>query len=405
VEQDPTSPVPDDDVPPGSLGRMIERLRSAQIGALYLEASDGRRYQVIGAEPGPTAHVVLRQRRALRRFLLGGAVGAAEAYIDGDWDTPDLSATLEFFAANETALQAGFGGNAAGRAVRRLYHMLRVNTRRGSRRNIAAHYDLGNAFYESWLDQSMTYSCAIFDKSDEELEQAQAEKYNRLCERLAVGADHHVLEIGCGWGGFAEHAAKTTGCKVTGITISREQYDHACRRIHEAGLAERVAIRFQDYRDVDGHYDRVASIEMFEAVGERYWPVFFGKVRDNLASGGRAALQIITIDDLIFERYRKSADFIQRYIFPGGVLPSRTALVREATEAGLAWIGDQDFGRHYADTLAQWRDRFAAARSRIESLGYPDRFRRLWDFYLAYCEAGFRTGRIDLLQISLARRA
>jgi cyclopropane-fatty-acyl-phospholipid synthase len=371
---------------------------------LAIEFGDGRCHELAGPAPGPRAHVRLRNRRAIGRFVIGGAIGAAEAYVDGDWDTPDLSATIEFFARNEAGFGRSFGGNLALRALHRLYHMTRLNTRRGSRRNIAAHYDLGNDFYRAWLDPGMTYSCAIFDEPGAgSLEVAQQGKYRRLGDRLAVGSDHHVLEIGCGWGGFAEYIASTRGCRVTGITISRAQYEHARRRVHEAGLAERVAIRFQDYRDVSGRYDRIASIEMFEAVGSQYWPVFFNKLRDGLTAGGRAALQIITIDDQLSARYRKSADFIQRYIFPGGVLPSRSALAREVADAGLAWLDDQGFGRHYAATLAVWRSRFAAARARVDALGYPDRFRRLWDFYLAYCEAGFRTGRTDLLQISLGR--
>jgi cyclopropane-fatty-acyl-phospholipid synthase len=342
--------------------------------------------------------------RAFRRFRLGGAVGGAEAYIDGDWDAVDLSAALEFFARNEGEIGRGFGGGLPSRVVRRLYHLARANTRRGSRRNIAAHYDLGNDFYEAWLDPSLTYSCAVFDSSHRPtLETAQAAKYRLLCDRLDVSADHHLLEIGCGWGGFAEFVAKEVGCKVTGVTVSKEQHDHARRRIYKAGLAERVSIEFRDYRDIDGRYDRIASIEMFEAVGERYWPIFFEKLRDGLSAGGRAALQIITIEDGAFQRYRRGTDFIQRYIFPGGVLPSRAALTREVASAGLAWLGDEGFGRHYAETLAAWRSRFAAARDKVEALGYSERFRRMWDFYLAYCEAGFRTGRTDLLQVSIGR--
>jgi cyclopropane-fatty-acyl-phospholipid synthase len=388
---------------PRWLGVFGSRLREYGCGALRVDLGDGRCFEFAGGLPGPRAHVTVRRRRVFRRFHLGGAIGAAEAYIDGDWDAVDLTSTLEFFARNEVQFDIGMVGSVPLRLMRRLYHLTRANTRRGSRRNIAAHYDLGNEFYEAWLDAGMAYSCAIFEREKSDLERAQTDKYRRLCERLALGPDHHLLEIGCGWGGFAEYVAASSGCKVTGVTISREQHDHARRRIYEAGLAERVAIELRDYRDVRGRYDRIASIEMFEAVGERYWPVFFDKLRDSLKAGGRAALQIITIDDERFEGYRLSTDFIQRYIFPGGVLPSRAVLAREVAEAGLAWLGDQGFGRHYATTLAMWRSRFAAARGRITALGYPERFRRMWDFYLAYCEAGFRTGRTDLLQISLGR--
>jgi len=390
------------------LARKGRRFEDVAAGTLVVEFADGQRLEYSGSYPGPNAHILVRNQRAFRRFHLGGAIGGAESYIDGDWDALDLSAALEFFARNETGLGGGFSGGRLARAVRRFYHLTRANTRWGSRRNIAAHYDLGNDFYEAWLGPGMTYSCAIFESGrvpirEADLEAAQIDKYRRLCDRLAIGPDHHLLEIGCGWGGFAEYVASEVGCKVTGITISKEQHDHARRRIYRAGLAERVSIDFQDYRDIAGCYDRVASIEMFESVGERYWPIFFGKLKDNLSDGGRAALQIITIDDGRFERYRRSTDFMQRYIFPGGVLPSRAALAREVADAGLIWFGDEGFGRHYADTLSVWRERFAVARARIEALGYPDRFRRMWDFYLAYCEAGFRTGRTDLLQISIGR--
>jgi cyclopropane-fatty-acyl-phospholipid synthase len=371
---------------------------------LVVDLPDGGRAKFCGSHLGPHAHIYVRNSRVFRRFHLGGVTGGAESYMDGDWDAVDLSAALEFFARNEAELTGQFAGGFAARLFRRMYHLTRANTRMGSRRNIAAHYDLGNHFYEEWLDRGMTYSCAIFEADRRQsLEAAQREKYRRLCDRLAVRPGHHVLEIGCGWGGFAEYVAKEVGCKVTGVTVSKEQHDHARRRIYEAGLSERVSIDFRDYRDVSGRYDRVASIEMFEAVGERYWPVFFGKLKDNLAAGGRAALQIITIDEGKFDRYRRGTDFIQRYIFPGGVLPSRAALIREVTNAGLVWFSDDQFGRHYAETLAIWRARFAAARDRIETLGYPDRFRRMWDFYLAYCEVGFRIGRTDLLQVSIGR--
>jgi cyclopropane-fatty-acyl-phospholipid synthase len=394
--------------PRNRLAQKGQRFEDRAAGSLVVDFTDGQRLEYSGSRPGPNAHITVRNRRAFRRFHLGGAIGGAESYIDGDWDTVDLSAALEFFARNEAELDGGFGGGRLAGLVRRLYHLTRANTRRGSRRNIAAHYDLGNEFYEAWLDPGMAYSCAIFEDDrapsrEADLATAQIGKYRRLCDRLAIGPDHHLLEIGCGWGGFAEYVASEVGCKVTGITISKEQHDHARRRIYNAGLAERVSIDFQDYRDIAGRYDRVASIEMFEAVGERYWPAFFGKLKDSLSAGGRAALQIITIDDGRFERYLRGTDFIQRYIFPGGVLPSRAALAREVADAGLTWLGDEGFGRHYAETLSVWRERFAAARARIEALGYPDRFRRMWDFYLAYCEAGFRTGRTDLLQISIGR--
>jgi cyclopropane-fatty-acyl-phospholipid synthase len=287
--------------------------------------------------------------------------------------------------------------------VNRLRHGLRGNSRAGARRNIHAHYDLGNEFYARWLDPSMTYSSARYEAPGQPLQAAQEAKYASLARQMALAADHHVLEIGCGWGGFAEFAAREVKAKVTAITISQAQFEFARKRMHDQGLAERADIRLVDYRDVEGRFDRVASIEMFEAVGEKYWPAYFGKIREALKPGGRAGLQIITIRDDLYAGYRRRADFIQKYIFPGGMLPSEARL-REVTErAGLAWEGVSRFGQHYADTLAEWAQRFEGAWGDIVGLGFDERFRRLWRFYLSYCEAGFRTGRTDVVQLSLAR--
>ena len=296
-----------------------------------------------------------------------------------------------------------FLGNPVVRAVNFIGHSLHANTRKGSRKNIHAHYDLGNAFYGQWLDPTMTYSSARYSRDGEPLELAQANKYRSLAQGMGLERDQSVLEIGCGWGGFAEYAAKEVGAKVTGITISQEQFDFARKRIFEQGLAERAEIRMVDYRDVQGQFDRVASIEMFEAVGERYWPTYFGKIRDVLRPGGRAGLQIITIRDEIFESYRRRADFIQKYIFPGGMLPSEARLKDVTGETGLAWTGITRFGQDYADTLAEWGRRFESAWDGIAALGFDERFRKLWRFYLSYCEAGFRTERTNVVQLSLSR--
>jgi cyclopropane-fatty-acyl-phospholipid synthase len=249
----------------------------------------------------------------------------------------------------------------------------------------------------------MTYSSARFERPGQALLDAQRNKYRTLAHGMDLRPDQRVLEIGCGWGGFAEFAAREVGARVTGITISREQYAFARQRIFEQGLAERAEIRLIDYRDVEGQFDRVASIEMFEAVGERYWPTYFGSIHERLRPGGRAGLQIITIRDDVFDRYRRRADFIQKYIFPGGMLPSEARLRQETDRAGLAWTGISRFGQHYADTLAAWGQRFEAAWDDIRRQGFDERFRRLWRFYLAYCEAGFRTGRTDVVQLGLAK--
>jgi cyclopropane-fatty-acyl-phospholipid synthase len=277
------------------------------------------------------------------------------------------------------------------------------NSRAGARRNIRAHYDLGNAFYARWLDAGMTYSSARFEHPGQPLAEAQHHKYATLARQIGLEARHHVLEIGCGWGAFAEFAAKEIGARVTALTISRAQHDFTAKRLFDAGLADRAQVRLQDYRDVSGSFDRVASIEMFEAVGEAYWPAYFAKIREVLEFGGRAGLQIITIRDELFRTYRVRSDFLRKYIFPGGMLPSERRLREEVERAGLEWKNIARFGQNYADTLAQWAARFEEAWDEIKGAGFDERFRRLWNFYLGYCEAGFRAQRTDVVQLSLAR--
>jgi len=286
--------------------------------------------------------------------------------------------------------------------VDRLQHRWRRNHRRGSRRNIAFHYDLGNDFYRLWLDPGMTYSAALFAEPGEPLEAAQGRKYQRVLDRLGARPRAHILEIGCGWGGFAEHAARQ-GFRVTGITLSREQLAFARKRIAAAGLEDRVELRLQDYRDVNERFDHVVSIEMFEAVGEQYWQTYFETVQRALKPGGRASLQVITIDAARYEAYQREADFIQKYVFPGGMLPSVPAFDAAAQAAGLVAHEREFYGRDYADTLRRWDASVCANRHGIAALGFDERFLRLWRYYLAYCEAGFRTGRIDLMQVALAR--
>ncbi len=377
--------------------------RNWAVGSLTFVMPGGQELRLSGLEPGPDGRLLVRDHRFMRRVLASGDIGFAEGYMAGEWDTPDLSALLEVFARNFDHLQRVTRGGPLMWAVNGLRHALRPNTRGGSKRNIHEHYDLGNAFYSRWLDPTMTYSSARYERPEQPLHEAQRAKYRSLAEGMELKPGHHVLEIGCGWGGFAEFAARDVGARVTAITISREQYDFARRRMFEQGLAERADVRLVDYRDVEGRYDRVASIEMFEAVGERYWGGYFAKVREALAPGGRAGLQIITIADELFDGYRKRADFIQKYVFPGGMLPSETRLRAETDRAGLAWQGVSRFGQHYADTLAEWAQRFEGAWGDIRRLGFDERFRRLWRFYLSYCEAGFRTGRTDVVQLSLGR--
>jgi cyclopropane-fatty-acyl-phospholipid synthase len=377
--------------------------RNWEAGRITFVTPQGAALPLQGRTAGPDAVIQIRSYRFIRRALLSGDIGFAEAYMAGEWDTPDLTAVLSVFALNFEQLKLVTEGAPLAGLVNRIAHALNANTRKGSRKNIHAHYDLGNAFYSRWLDPSMTYSSARFEHPGQALSDAQRNKYRTLAAEMDLRAGHHVLEIGCGWGGFAEFAAAEVGAKVTGITISREQYDYAAKRMFERGLNDRVDIRLVDYRDVEGGFDRVASIEMFEAVGERYWPTYFDKIRDVLAPGGRAGLQIITIQDRMFEDYRRRADFIQRYIFPGGMLPSEARLREETERAGFAWTGIGRFGRDYADTLAAWRKAFDAAWDDIRRLGFDERFRRLWRFYLSYCDAGFRTGRTDVVQLGLVK--
>lgn len=391
---------------PSRLMRAVLRLgQSLQVGTLVIILPDGSMRRFTGREAGPEATLIIHNDRIARRFLVGGSLGFCEGYLDGDWSSPDLAALFEVTLRNEQAFDRLLDGRRWYRLIQSLMRGLQVNSRRGSRRNIAYHYDLGNRFYEQWLDRSMTYSSALFDGSaGEDLTSAQTRKYAELARRMDLQAGHRVLEIGCGWGGFAEYAAGTVGAHVTAITISREQHDYATRRIAEAGLGDRVEVRLQDYRDVEGRFDRIASVEMFEAVGERYWPTFFRTVRDRLTEDGVAALQIITIADRYFETYRRGADYIQKYVFPGGMLPSPTELRRQTAEAGLAWRGDFRFGEHYARTLKEWRVRFLARWPEIAAMGFDNRFKRLWEQYLQYCEAGFTVGTIDVVQVALSRK-
>ncbi|MGI9509914.1 MAG: class I SAM-dependent methyltransferase [Geminicoccaceae bacterium] len=379
---------------------IAERL---QHGTLTIIAPDGEARSFEGPVEGPNALLRLNSLRAIRRFAVGGSLGFAEAYLDGDWDSPDLPALLELLVLNEATYQEQFYGRGWFRWLARLHHRLRPNSKRGSRQNILAHYDLGNAFYQHWLDPSMTYSSARFDMPNASLEAAQAAKYASLVEKLSVRADHHLLEIGCGWGGFAEFTAREVGARITAVTISDQQYAFVAERIQKAGLNDKVDIRLLDYRDIDGRYDRIASIEMFEAVGERYWPVYFDKLASTLKPGGIAGLQIITIADQYYDAYRRGADFIQRHIFPGGMLPSPGVLQRQLDHAGLKKLSETTFGLDYARTLAIWNKRFHEAWPDLLQLGFDQRFKRLWHYYLAYCEAGFKAGWTDVCQLALHR--
>jgi cyclopropane-fatty-acyl-phospholipid synthase len=389
---------------PASAKAVMLALLQIREGAILLTTPDGKALR-FGHGEGLQTTLKVNDWRFARRVLTNGDIGFAEGLMAGQWESEDLAALLTLIAANVERFTRLLEGSVLGKAMHWLRHLTNANTRLGSRRNILAHYDLGNRFYEAWLDRSMTYSSARFDEHVRDLESAQQAKYRALAEHLDLRPGDHVLEIGCGWGGFAEFAARDCGARVTGITISDEQFAYARERMAKAGLAGRVEIRRQDYRDVEGQFDKVASIEMFEAVGEEYWPAYFKKIADVLKPGGRAGLQIITIQDRLFEKYRRRTDFIQRYVFPGGMLVSIERLKQETAKAGLAWSKVEAFGQSYAETLAEWARRFQAKWNEISAMGFDERFKQLWLFYLGYCEAGFRTGRTDVVQLELAKPA
>jgi cyclopropane-fatty-acyl-phospholipid synthase len=372
-------------------------------GQLTIRFPNGQKLTFKGKSLGPIAELHVHDFKFVRRALAGGDIGLGEGYMEGEWSTPDLTALLSFFSVNLDSKPDIVAGGPVTRLFHWAYHQLRANTKSGARKNIEAHYDLGNDFYEKWLDPSMTYSSARYTKPEQSLEDAQHEKYRALADSIDLQEGDHVLEIGCGWGGFAEYAARDRGARVTCLTLSTEQREYAIERMDKLQLGDMVDIKLQDYRDETGVYDKIASIEMFEAVGQEYWPSFFNKVHDCLKPGGKAGLQIISIRDDLFETYAKRADFIQRYIFPGGVLPSLTRLKEEFASAQLKLDRVEAFATDYADTLADWMKRFTAAWSDIQPLGFDNRFRRMWEFYLAYCEAGFRTGRIDVAQYAVSR--
>ncbi|MFZ5779126.1 MAG: class I SAM-dependent methyltransferase [Pseudomonadota bacterium] len=373
--------------------RLLDHLAE---GSLVIVTPEGRRLARRGDRPGPEATLVLHRWRALRRLLIGGDIAFAEAYVAGDWSSPDLPAFVELAARNLPDIFSRISALPPMRLWNRIRHALRGNSPAGSRRNISFHYDLGNDFYRCWLDAGMNYSSALHLPPGRTLEEAQQAKLASIVQMLDVLPGQRVLEIGCGWGALAAAMARR-GAHVTGITLSHRQLAHAQAVIgNDAALSARTDLRLQDYRDVSGRYDRVVSIEMLEAVGEAYWPTYFAKLRECLAKGGTAVLQVITIAEDRFEAYRRNTDFIQRYIFPGGMLPTKTRIAEEARQAGLALVESRHFGTGYAQTLAAWRARFLEARRQVEDLGFGAEFQRLWDYYLAYCEGGFRAGAIDV---------
>lgn len=388
---------------PRYFNAVFDIARRLERGRLDFVLPDGRRFRAEGRAPGQAAELVVHDPDVFARLIREGDLGFCEAYLDGQWSSPDLQAFLDLMQAGNEGVYDGFPGMGLVRAWERLRFWLQSNSKRQARRNIAHHYDLGNDFYRLWLDRSMTYSSALFDTGQESLEAAQRRKYASMVDQMGAQPGDHVLEIGCGWGGFAEYAAGERGLRVTGLTISRAQHDYAVERIAKAGLSERVQIKLQDYRDETGRYDGIASIEMFEAVGERYWPVYFDKLRACLNPGRAATIQTITIADSRFDLYRRQVDFIQKYIFPGGMLPSPSALKREIARAGLQLKGSVEFGQSYSLTLRRWHETFNARWAEVAAQGFDERFRRMWNFYLTSCAGAFGGGNCDVTQITVTR--
>jgi cyclopropane-fatty-acyl-phospholipid synthase len=385
---------------PAQVQLLLRMLSRVEHGTLKLECPDGELLK-FGNED-PTVTLSLKSWEPFLAAIRSGDIGFAESYLQGEWQTDNLAKLIELFIHNRNALESAIYGSWWGSLLYRLKHLFNRNSRAGSRRNIHAHYDIGNSFYTLWLDPSMTYSSALFAQPDFTLQQAQHAKYERIFSEINVGAGSQVLEIGCGWGGFAELAAKK-GAHVTGLTLSTEQLDFAQKRLQYAGVSEKTELRLQDYRDTEGEFDGIASIEMFEAVGEEYWESYFACIAKNLKTGGRACVQTITIADDLFERYRKGTDFIQQYIFPGGMLPSPSIFRAHALRHGLSVVNELAFGIDYARTLSLWDLAFEKALPAIQAQGFDERFIRTWKFYLAYCEAGFRARSIDLFQFTLQK--
>ena len=384
--------------------QVIHLLQEIEHGCLHLELPNGMELTV--GHGTPDAHLSFNTWSAFRDVLAKGDIGFAEGYIAGAWHTADLTGVLTLLANNRSALDQAIYGRWWGRLYSRLRHLMNANTPEGSRRNIASHYDLGNDFYALWLDPTMTYSSARFDGDTTlSLQDAQTRKYQRMLNLLELPAGQSLLEIGCGWGGFAEHAARTAQHQVRGITLSREQLDFARARIRQSKLQNLCGFDLQDYREEARQYDGIVSIEMFEAVGEAYWPAYFATLKRSLKAGGRAVVQTILIDDALFDRYRTGSDFIQQYVFPGGMLPSSRRFSEEAARAGLAVTAEEHFGLDYAETLKRWRLAFHAEAEAVRRIGFDERFMRIWHFYLAYCEAGFRAGSIDVAQFRLEHAA
>ena len=377
--------------------------QKGQNGRIDFVLDDGRTFRAEGPGVGPICEIRIHNSGIFERLLREGQLGFCDAYLDGQWSTPNLQAFMDYIHADNDEVFDSFPGQKLVQLYERFRFWMQGNSKGQARKNISYHYDLGNDFYGLWLDKTMTYSSAIFADGQESLEKAQTAKYASMVDQMGVKAGDHVLEIGCGWGGFAEYAAKERGLNVTCLTISKEQIKYSQDRITAAGLQDLVTFKLQDYRDETGVYDGIASIEMFEAVGEKYWPSYFKTIHDRLKPGAQATLQIITVRNDRFDVYRKSVDFIQKYIFPGGMLPSPAVLAQQVEKAGLNVVKSIEFGESYSQTLRRWHDTFNDKWDQVVAMGFDDRFRRMWNFYLTSCAATFHYGNCDVTQITISK--
>ena len=388
---------------PRYFARAFAMLKGMNTGRIDFILPDGRRFRAEGHKPGHVAEVHIHNDDLFARLIREGDLGFCDAYLDEWWSTPDLQAFMDWVHADNEAIYDGFPGLALVRNFEKFRFWLQRNHREQARKNISYHYDLGNDFYGLWLDDTMTYSSALFETGQENHEAAQIAKYASMVDQMGAQPGDQVLEIGGGGGGFAEYAAGQRGLKGTAVTISQEQHDYAVERIAKAGLSDQVEIRLQDYRDIDGHYDGIASIEMFEAVGQKYWPTYFDTVRERLKPGKNATLQIITVQDSRWDVYQRGVDFIQKYIFPGGMLPSPKALRAQISKAGLGVERSVEFGASYNITLRRWHETFNEKWDQIAEMGFDERFRRMWNFYLTSCAATFESANCDVTQITIKR--
>ena len=382
---------------------VFNMIKNPDQGGLIIELTDGRKFLVESKKEGSQARIIVRNENFFSRLVREGQNGFSESYMDGWWDTPDLQAVLDFFLMAGDNIYEELVGTSIVRFYERFNHWLKSNWKFQAQKNIAYHYDLGNQFYKEWLDKTMTYSSALFKSKEEPLAKAQINKYESICKSLEIKEGDNVLEIGCGWGGFAEYAVKTRGVNITGLTLSKEQLEYSKQRMFKQGFADKSNFLLQDYRDEKGKFDAVVSIEMFEAVGEKYWPIYFQTIQNVLRSGKLGCLQIITIDEKYFPKYRKSVDFLQKYIFPGGMLPSYETLLNQVSRANLEFVSSKEFGQSYSKTLRIWADRFNSKWEKISPMGFDERFNRMWNFYLTSCASFFFSGSGDVTQITLKK--